>query len=283
MPTKSTVEKSSADAKFVFKGTIQKLNARTMPQVPKDEPTAVVHVDEILQAPPALANTAGKEITVRLAAGAPKAKKGEQVLFHANSWLFGDSVAVESVKQEKPAVAETMLATREPDPVRNHENRELQKRVADAEIVVEGQVSSIHLPQSETHTALSSRPSGRPVSEHDPKWREAVIDITAVHKGKPDRKQVLLRFPSSNDVQWHRAPKFHAGDRGVWLLTSSKTSSPAANLSKSAEAKAGSVEATAVPGATVYTALHPMDFQPASKIERVAPVIRSAIAGNNNL
>jgi hypothetical protein len=277
MPGKTDANNVADGAKFLFKGTVQKLNASTLAQVPRNEPTAIVHVDEILHAPPVLAKTLGKEITVKLAKGA-KPRVGEQVLFHANGWLFGDSVAVESLKQEKPAQTKTMLAERASDPARNLANRELQDRVADAEMVVEGEVSSVHLPQAESFAATRAAQSAKPVSEHDPKWREAVINVGAVHKGNPGMKQVVVRFPSSTDVQWHRAPKFRAGDRGVWLLHTPKGPAAADPAAKRTGRSELAMAATAVPGATVYTALSPMDFQPANKLDAVAPVIRTAVA-----
>jgi hypothetical protein len=200
------------------------------------------------------------------------------VLFHANGWLFGDTVAVESLKQEKPAQAKTMLAERVSDPTRNLTDRELQNRVADADMVIEGEVSSIHLPQAESVGATRAASSARPVSEHDPKWREAVISVGVVHKGEPTTKQVVVRFPSSTDVLWHRAPKFHTGDRGVWLLHSPKEP-PAA---KQTGVGALAMTATALPGVTVYTALSPMDFQPANRLDTVASVIRTAVAAKNS-
>jgi hypothetical protein len=281
MPGKTKAnDVSDDDAKFLFKGTIQKLGASTLAQVPKKEKTAIVHVDEILHAPPALAKTLGTEITVKLAKGT-KPKVGDQVLFHANSWLFGDTVAVESVKQEKPTQATTMLAERVSDPVRNLKDRDLQKRVSDADMVIEGEVSSIHLPQAES-AATRAASSNRPVSEHDPKWREAVIDVAVVHKGEPTTKQVVVRFPSSIDVQWHRAPKFHTGDRGVWLLHSPKEPRVEGTRAKSTAAIALAMPGTAVPGVPVYLALSPMDFQPANRLDNVASVIRTAVAAESS-
>jgi len=274
MPAKTKANDASDDAKFLFKGTVQKLGASALAQVPKDEPTAIVHVDEILHAPPALARTLGKQITVKLAKGA-KPKVGDQVLFHANSWLFGDSVAVESVKQEVPAQAKSMLGEKTTDPARNLADKELQKRVANADMVIEGEVSSIHLPQSES---LSAPRPARPLSEHDPKWREAVINVGVVHKGEATTKQVVVRFPTSTDIQWFRAPKFHTGDRGVWMLQSQKESPAVGTSAKHPTA----MTATAIPGATLYTALSPLDFQPADKLDRVASVIRAAVAAKNS-
>jgi hypothetical protein len=273
MADKTKTNQVPDEAKFLFKGTVRKLGATALAQVPKGEETAIVRVDEVLLAPPALAKTVGKEITVKLAKGA-KPKVGDQVLFHANGWLFGKTVAVESVKQEAPAQAKAIMAGRTADPTRNLKDRELENRVASADMVVEGEVSSVHLPESEMAATWAAGPS-RPVSEHDPKWREAVVTVKTVHKGEPTTKQVVVRFPSSMDVQWHLAPKFHAGDRGVWVLHSPKApDAGAAAQPKGAPALA--MTATAIPGAAVYTALSPMDFHPASQADTVASVIRAA-------
>ena len=290
MRGKGHAKSPAEDAQFLFKGTVEKIGARTLAQIPKSEPTAIVRVDEILHAPPALAKTLGKQITVKLAPG-HKPKAGEQVLFHANGWLFGDTVAVESVKQEKPGAAKAMLAAPASDPTRTFADRELQNRVSNADMVVEGEVSSVHLPESESFAAKASSDSVRPMSEHDPKWREAVIDVGLTHKGDPATKQVVVRFPSSTDVQWHRAPKFRTGDRGVWLLQSSKAPTAAAKAAvtkgaRKAAKAAGAAVATimmtpAAAGAPVYTALNPMDFQPANKLNAVASVIRTAVAAKN--
>jgi hypothetical protein len=273
MPGKTKANQVPVEAKFLFKGTVKKLGASALAQVPKSEETAIVHVDEVLHAPPALAKTVGKEITVKLAKDS-KPKVGEQVLFHANGWLFGKTVAVESVKQEAPAQASAMMAGAGADPTQNFRDRELEKRVASADMVVEGEVSSVHLPESEMAATRAAGPA-RPVSEHDPKWREAVVTVKTVHKGEPTTKQVVVRFPSSTDVQWYRAPKFHAGDRGVWVLQSQKA--PAAGAAAPPKgAPALAMTATAIPGAAVYTALSPMDFHPASQPDSVASVIRAA-------
>jgi hypothetical protein len=282
MPAKPKPNDPSDNAKFLFKGTVQKLNATTLAQVPKTDETAIVRVDEIFHAPPALAKTLGKQITVKLAKGI-RPKVGDQVLFHATGWLFGDSVAVESVKQEKPALAaRTMLSEGVSDPAQNLAHRELQNRVADAEMVIEGEVSSIHLPQTESVFTASSANSAKPVSEHDPKWRDAVVSVGKVHKGEPGAKQVVVRFPSSTDVQWYRAPKFRTGDRGVWMLQHSKEPAGAGKAVRRKKPSKALMALTAIPEGSVYTALHPMDFQPANKLTTVGPVILTAVATKNS-
>jgi hypothetical protein len=281
VPAKSRAKDPTKDAKFIFKGTVQKPGASIMAQLSKSSETAIVRVDEILQAPAALAKTLGTQITVKLVKGS-KLRTGEQVLFHANGWLFGDSVAVESVKQEKPSLSKTMLSEPTSDPTHSFANRELENRVADASMVIEGQVSSVRLPQSEILTAASSRDSAGPVSEHDPKWREAVINVAAVHKGEPGTKQVVVRFPSSTDVQWYRAPKFNAGDRGVWLLQRTEQLAAPAKATKRKASSEKAMAMTTAQQLSVYTALNPMDFQPANKLDSVAPVIRSAVGARDS-
>src|SRR5207247_10424813 len=98
-----------------FRGTIQKTKASAMRHVPKADDIGIVHVDEIIYAPPTLAKTLGHLITVKFAAGT-KPKAGEQLLLHANGWLIGETIAVESLKQEKPPATKAMLAESATDP-----------------------------------------------------------------------------------------------------------------------------------------------------------------------
>src|SRR5579862_4893650 len=87
-------------ASFVFRGTVQKLNASTLPEVGDVSKTAVVHVDQTIQSPQALSHYTGKDITVQLAS--PIAA-GEQAVFYTNAWLFGnDGVAVKSLGHDAP-------------------------------------------------------------------------------------------------------------------------------------------------------------------------------------
>jgi hypothetical protein len=60
------VDELAAKAEFIFTGTLQKVKATTMPEVPVSDKTVVVRVDEILQAPGSLRDFAGKEVTVQL-------------------------------------------------------------------------------------------------------------------------------------------------------------------------------------------------------------------------
>jgi hypothetical protein len=76
--------------------------------------------------------------------------------------------------------------------------------------------------------------------------------VHAVHKGSHGGKKAVVRFPASDDVLWHRAPKFQAGQEGFFMLRRGGPKEPANQ--KFAFAAAG--------GDRAYTALHPADFQP---------------------
>ncbi len=121
----------------------------------------------------------------------------------------------------------------------------LKGRIADAELVVVGTVSIV---------SLVPRGTGAPITQHDPIWKRAVIEVEAVEKGTLPGKTIEVLFPSSTDVKWYRVPKFYEGQQGIWIL-----------------------RRTEVAGLkiTAFTALHPEDVQPK---ERVA-AIRTLLSG----
>jgi hypothetical protein len=268
MPRESVAKDS---APFVFKGTIQAMKSATMKAVTVDERTAVVTVDQVLEAPRSLAAFAGHRITVQLS-GRKKVLAGQQFIFHTQGWIFGDSVAVRSIKQEpiQRNKTHTALLSRGGDPVAHKRDRESEQRFDAADIVVSGKVTAIRLP-SETSGKGKRASAAKPVSEHSPHWREAVVEIDDVHKGKHLKKNVVIRFPASTDVRWYKAPKFQPGQQGFFLLhktEGSKEVAPNAVKGKNAKAK------DAKPAITEsFTALHPLDFQPYSDHGGVRKVI----------
>jgi hypothetical protein len=273
MPGKLNKVGQTANATFIFRGTVKKLRSASMKSVPVDDRTAIVRVDQVIEAPKSLAAFAGQDITVQLA-GRKKISAGDELVFHAEGWIFGDSIAVQSVNQE-PA-KESHALSRSGDPVQHHADRRLRERFDDADVIVSGRVSAVRLPAEETHRglrALRASETHKPVSEHDPKWREAVVEIDDVHKGSIKKKQVVVHFPSSTDVRWYKAPKFHPGQQGFFMLhkTKIKKASPkAAGLRAAAKAAAPAMEEF-----EGYTALHPADFHPIADPHGMAALIEA--------
>ena len=262
-------------ATFVFQGTIKKLKAASMKSVKADAHTAIVHVDQVLEAPANLCHLAGSDITVQLVERV-KAAVGKAFVFHAAGWIFGDSVAVRAVTQEPVSRAHAPLLARGGDPVVHRADRELQNRVDDADLVVSGTVVAVKLPEGSEPQVRALRGAAdvatKPVSEHDPKWREAVVQVADVHKGEHAADKVSVLFPSSQDVRWYNAPKFHAGQQGYFVLQKSKM--------KEAErvdtrTRGAPMPAEAEKEVEVYTALHPEDFHPLTQPERIRASIDS--------
>jgi hypothetical protein len=258
---------SKTEAPFVFEGTVKSLTASNVSTVPADNQTAVVGVDHVRQAPRALAGLAGKEITVRMAPG-EALKAGEKAVFFADGLVFGENLAVQSRGHNALAAAEKPAAVMAAAPV----VQGLRRRIDQAQSVVSGRVIEVRAPKIKpaparlAAAAAPAMPADR-ISEHEPFWQEAVIEVSEVHKG-PRQKRVVVRFPSSTDVQWRKAPKFKKGQAGVWLL---HADSPAA-----AAAVPGRARGLAAPSSGVtYTALDPNDFHPPS----VAPVVKAMLPG----
>jgi hypothetical protein len=269
-------EKLAQQAKFIFKGTVEKLKASTIPSVPLTDKTTIVRVDEILRAPEPLSYYGGQRITVQLGSR-EQLKKDEQAIFYTNSWIVGESLAVQSVghtavdtgskaAQKKGRAASA--ASDEADPT-------LQGQVADADAVVVGKVTSVRVldePSASGASNAASTKQYQSVSEHSPVWHEAVIEVEDVEKGSNIPKQVLVRFPSSTDVLWYDAPKFQTGQEGVFLLRKeSKKTEPKVRL---ASKVAAPTRGKAAP--KIYTALDATAIQPLQKVETIRSLIKGA-------
>src|SRR5215471_16532553 len=197
-----------------FVGTVERLGASTMTDVPIDNRTAVVRVDQMLHAPDAFANLAGVPITVLLAAKSPPPKEGEQYTFFANGVAFGASIAVEEVGRMSVAELAPHMARATAmgggvfsDLQAEVEAQQFRDHAKDAAAIVLGRVTGLAKASPPTH------------EEHDPDYWVATVDAYQIVRGrglKPGEIQVL--YANSLDVRWHTAPKPKAGQEGLFLL-----------------------------------------------------------------
>jgi len=250
--------KTSPDATFVFKGTIKKLKATTMKAAPASARTCIVTVNEVLEAPQNLTSYAGQDITVEFSERR-QVKVGDQMIFHSISWLFGESVAVRSLYEEVEADPPTSPRA---GAGTQRKQRETHKHFNDADLVVSGKVVEVRLPKSGPASKKSgtTKPATTHVSEHDPKWREAVIEVADVHKGKSAKRRVVVRFPASTDVAWRRAPKFTAGQEGYFMLHES-THTAQRKTTKASDA--------------TFTVSDPHDYHPYTEASAIESIIDS--------
>lgn len=279
MPASPTRRAQIQRPTFTFKGTIKKLRSATMKEVPVTPRTAVVTVDQVIEAPSDLAGYNGQDITVQLS-GRQKVNVGQEMIFHTTGWMYGDSIAVQSLNQEAVKSSRAAILSASVDPIERRAQREKREHFDVADLVVSGEVVAVRMPAdtSESAKGVSAPASTQTrigsISEHDPSWREAVIQVDKVHKGSHREKQVVVRFPASKDVMWHDAPKFHLGQQGFFMLHKPKTEKPKAMRGRKMPAKA--VVAGSEAGSTeAYTALDPTDFQPYNEPGGVKTMIES--------
>jgi hypothetical protein len=265
MSPSSPQQDPDTPASFVFTGTVKKLKAATMTSVPITKQTAVVHVDQVQQAPKILSRYEGHDITVQLRERSDL-KAGMQAIFYTNEWLFGDGVAVQEQRHTEVGQSAAAPASKSGS-APGREAQALRQHLEDADIVVSGKVISVGLPK-ETGAKGARAGSGTAsltgrVSEHSPLWNEALVEVQTVEKGRESHKQIVVRFPRSSDVAWAKAPKFEPGQQGLFVLhrASEEGASSRRGGGKSKQ------------GPQSYVALHAHDFLPTHKTEQVRSLI----------
>ncbi len=246
---------------IVFSGTVSQLGAVSFAGVPQSPQTIVVRVDSVLKKPPAVSLKKGDNVTVELKD--PSAfQQGTQATFYTEGWIFGSGVAVKELGHDfNPGGASAAGAGRGETALgytqEQISDQELRDRLNSADFVVIGRVTDVHrwtVPKSATP---------RRVSEHDPDWHEAVVEVQSVLKGAQVKgNKVVVRFPGRNDVAWVHSPKFTKNQQGIFCLNRD--------------------QATGIPTAmvgghqvTVYTCLGHGDSLPMSDVPRVRSLLKN--------
>jgi hypothetical protein len=199
------------EAPFAFVGTVEHVGAATMTDIPIDGRTAVVRVDHVLQAPEALPTLEGQRITMQLK---EDTQPGEQAAFFAQGLAFGESIAVTEVgrvgveavephvtrgfEAGGPAGFEALQRQAQAARLRDHAD--------EADAVVVGRVVGLEDVLEPV------------ISEHDPDWWRATIDVTHVEKGDVQTGPLHVLYANSLDVQWRLSPKPKASQEGLWIL-----------------------------------------------------------------
>jgi len=269
-------------AKFIFEGRVAKTKSGNVKAIAGTDQSAVVAVERVVSAPESLVAFTGRNVTVRLAKG-ERLKQGQRATFYTNGLVFGENLAVQSLghepikaKASKAAAAAsdavTAAAARGPaehGAARVAAHKKIREQASEAPVVISGKVVAVGLPAPPA-AALAADAVGAPrparISEHEPFWREAVVEVQKVHKGTVGTKRVVLRFPSSTDVRWHRAPKFQTGQEGVFSLHRDAVSG---HVGTGAMAASLDVQES-------YTCLDPAAFQPAHNEADAAAAIDAA-------
>jgi hypothetical protein len=204
----------AGQSSIIFAGTVSQLAATSFADVPKSGQTIVVRVDAVLKKPVAVSLKKGDSVTVEVKD--PSAfQQGTQATFYTDGWIFGSGVAVKELGHEiGPAGGGTSAAggvsqSNQPE----ISDQELQNRLNAADFVVIGRVTDVHRWVVPKYTKTTR------VTEHDPDWHEAVVEIQSVLKGGQVKgNKIVVRFPGRNDVAWVRSPKFEKNQQGIFCL-----------------------------------------------------------------
>jgi hypothetical protein len=205
-PAADPIRELTRAADLVFVGTVVKPGAANLEVVEPNDKTAVVRVDETLASSGTLDDFTGREVTVFLKGAA---KMGEQSVFFTTVGLLGETLGVVEVGRRNgpPADLRAQVASNRGQ----LRAEEVRARVAAADLAVTGRVVSVKADSRAV-------PASGVVTEHDPQWQEAMVEVRTVLHGQVTESAVPVWFPSSLDVMWAHAPKLTAGREGAWLL-----------------------------------------------------------------
>ena len=243
---------------IVFSGTVSQLAATSFADVPKSEQTIVVRVDAILKKPAAVSLKKGDSVTVEVK-DASAFQEGAHATFYTAGWIFGSGVAVKELGhvlgEAAPGAAAGGSAHGQEQAL---SDQELKDRMNASDCIVVGRVTDVRKWNA-------PKKSGSPlhVTEHDPDWHEAVVEVQSVLKGGAVKgNKVVVRFPNLNDVAWVHSPRFTKNQRGIFCLNRDKaTGAPMTKL--------GSQEVY------VYTCLGHGDALPLSEEARVRALLKN--------
>lgn len=252
----------TAKSSIIFSGTVSQLAATSFADVPKSAQTIVVKVDSVEKKPAAVSLKKGDSVTVEVKD--PSAfQEGTHATFYTDGWIFGSGVAVKELGHELGAPAESAPVTTAGKPAGQGQDQlsdqELLERMKTSDFVVVGRVTDVrkwNVPKPK-----SGAPSR--VTEHDPDWQEAVVEVQSVLKGgKVKGNKVIVRFPNRNDVAWVNSPKFAKNQRAIFCLNRDQaTGAPTT--------KYGGQQMT------VYTCLNHGDALPISEETRVRSLLKN--------
>ena len=174
--------------------------------------------------------------------------------FFTNGWIYGASLALDAVAAVKET-ERTAMAGLVRDSAAAGQDEVLKRRLDSAAMAVVGKVSQVEgAEKGPTH-----------ISEHDPDWHEAVIDVDETVKGQQPAGKVSVLFPNSDDVRWHKITKYREGQQGIFLLQPGKRQDSRGIPPK--------VFAAIPEGSGVLTTLHTADFLPLDELGKVKSLL----------
>ncbi len=192
---------------FIFYGTViqedsSNINVRTTAK------TAIVRVDEVIDATRSFFKMKGRKITV-VQADSTIHPKGFRTVFYTTGWYYGKTLGVREVNN----VLYNSFLSRH------------KKRILTARELIKDNLLRIHLKQaslvvkgSVLITNIDTLKLPPVPSEHDPVFRAAIIKVKRKIKGDTSVGTVLVYYTSSYDIMWENSPKPQNNTKAIFLL-----------------------------------------------------------------
>jgi hypothetical protein len=222
---------------LIFIGTVERLRATTIDAVSATDLTAIVRVEGQIESPQTVRPYEGREVTLLQGEPAHLAV-GQRLVFFATGWLYGTGVAVREIGTREVQGDDAATRTEVRAAIERVGDEDIQQRLRAAKLIVRGRVEFVN--------PLPADPSSR--GQRELEWWEAILGVEGVERGIPPKGRIAVIFPKSDDPPWRSAPKFHVGQRGIWVLDAAKLE----GLRRQS-----------------FTALDPLDFQSIEELDRI--------------
>jgi len=196
-----------AQSNFIFYGTVVKMNSSNI-DISANGLTAIVRIDQVIDAVSPYEQMNGKEITVLLSPNQTR-NVGEKQVFYTMGCYYGKTLGVKEIPNNQGKETQADLKEKIVQERITIQNDSLRAELLRAELVVQGIVIEANI---NVDKSLSLE------SEHNPEVKKAIIEIRNVLKGNINAKQIDVSYSSSDDVMWFNSPKLVKGQEGIFLL-----------------------------------------------------------------
>jgi hypothetical protein len=192
---------------YVFRCKVLEISGKTAGAPSRVGQLLTVRVTEVYREPNTTTTIAAGNVEIRTA-GNESFRRGQEILFAATAWAVSDRVELQEVEHLSGEAQRGGELERALDSHWIREQR-LQEEINVADIVVVGRVARI-----------VAAPEGRhPISEHDPKWAVATIEVRNVLKGgQQNQSSVDVAFPTSRDIAFVGYLRPQILQAGIWIL-----------------------------------------------------------------
>jgi hypothetical protein len=200
---------------MVFEGIVTGGAGTALAGIPPSAQTFVVKATHVLPSDGSIKIQKGDSVTVSTEGTAPN--RAQKVRVYAVGWILGETVAVKEVCRDALPLASAAAGTRQVEAIAAQRGKQkdvdLRREIDSAEMACFGHVTEI-LPAPKPQPRLAN------VTEHDPQWRIALVNLSDCTHNATAVAGFRLRFPGSYDVKFRNSSKPVANEDGFFLIRS---------------------------------------------------------------